>query len=108
MLNPVPVLVNQGRILVSPECPLTLHGLANAVWDEKREKLDKDVFARHFDHLMQLVYMCRVVDFGDNPIPPDYMVDGIRMMDLNYDKKLQLTESGRSLEEAFQTAQRRF
>src|SRR5207302_338332 len=55
MLNQFRVLVGAGKIHVSPKCPLTLHCLTNAVWDAPRKKLDQDVFARHFDHLMQLV-----------------------------------------------------
>jgi hypothetical protein len=102
MLNQFRQLVNQGKILVSPECAMTIHCLANAVWDEKRDKLDQDVFARHFDHLMQLVYLTRNVDFNHNPIPPDYMIDGVRVVDLSFDKPNRKSQDARALEEAFQ------
>jgi len=108
MLQEFRVLVNVGKIAVSAKCPLTIHCLANAVWDTKRQKLDQDVFARHFDHLMQLVYMTRVLDVATNPIPVDFMIDGTRIIELNFDKKKSKTASGRALEEAFGGAQRRF
>ena len=108
MLNQFRVLVNQGKIIVSAKCPMTIHALANAIWDEKREKLDQDVFARHFDHLMALVYMTRMLDMATNPIPPDYMVDGVRVIDLNFDNPNQKSSDALALEEAFSQTQRRF
>ena len=87
MLQQFRMLVHRGQILVNNRCPLTLHCLANGVWDDKRSKLDQDVFARHFDHLMQLVYMTRVLDMNTNPIPADYQIDGVRVIDLNFDKR---------------------
>lgn len=106
MLHEFRVIVNKGELAVSSKCPLTLHCLANAVWDEKRQKLDKDVFARHFDHLMQLVYMARMVDWNTNPIPADYMVDGNRMIELNFDRKKSNSLAGQTLEAVFGGARR--
>jgi hypothetical protein len=103
MLHEFRVMVSQGKIAVSPKCPLTQHCLANAIWDEKRAKLDQDVFARHFDHLMQLVYMTRVLDTQTNPIPSDFMLDGIRVIDLNFDKPNVKSGAAQALEEAFRT-----
>lgn len=108
MLNQFRVLVNAGRIDVSPECAMTIHCLANGIWDEKRDKLDQDAFARHFDHLMQLVYMTRIVDMTSNPIPPEFMIDGVRVVDLNFDKNQQRSSVGDAFEQAFRGAQRRF
>lgn len=100
MLQEFRVLVNMGNWIVSGKCPLSLHCNANAVWDDKRSKLDQDVFARHFDHLMAQVYMARIVDWNSNPIPADYMIDGHRIIELNFDKKK--TEGpGAALEQAF-------
>lgn len=103
MLNQFRVLVNNGQIQVSPKCPLTLHCLANAVWDEDRKKLDQDVFARHFDHLMQLVYMTRILDLNTNPIPLDFMIDGTRVIDLDFDRGTDRAKSSaaKAFEEAF-------
>lgn len=107
MLDQFRVLVNQGKIIVSPQCPMTTHGLANGVWDDKRAKLDQDVFARHFDHLMQLVYMTRSLDVNHNPIPPDYMIDVVRVVDLSFNKPNQKSGDASALEEAVRYAQRR-
>ena len=108
MLNQFRMEVNRGGIIVSPKCPLTVHCLANAVWDDKREKLDQDVYARHFDHLMQLVYMARMMDVTTNPIPPDYMIDGVRVIDLNFDKPNTKSSDAKAFEEAFNIGRRRF
>ncbi len=101
MLNQFRQLVNVGKIIVSPECVMTLHCLANAIWDDKRDKLDQDVFARHFDHLMQLVYMTRNVDFAHNPIPADYMIDGVRVINLDFKKPNAKSLDAQELEQAF-------
>lgn len=101
MLNQFRVLVAAEKIAVSPKCPLTLHCLANGIWDINRKKLDQDVFARHFDHLMQLVYMTRILDVVTNPIPDDYMIDGQRVINLDFDRKKAPTQGGKALEEAF-------
>ena len=107
MLQQFRMLVHRGQILVNNRCPLTLHCLANGVWDAKRQKLDQDVFARHFDHLMQLVYMTRILDMNSNPIPADYQIDGVRVIDLNFDKRNDgKTPAALALEGAF--GQRRF
>lgn len=107
MLQEFRVLTNAEKIAVSMKCPLTLHCLANGIWDEKRTKLDQDVFARHFDHLMMLVYMTRVVDWQTNPIPPDFMIDGNRIIELNFDKKNASTQAASTLERAFGGTRRR-
>lgn len=101
MLHEFRVAVNRGGIEVSPKCPLTLHCVANAIWDDKREKLDKDVFARHFDHLMMLVYMHRMVDFATNPVPADFMVDGQRVIELDFDRNRNKSSGASALERAF-------
>lgn len=106
MLNQFRVLVSQGKVVVSMKCPLTLHCLANAIWDQQRKKLDQDVFARHFDHLMQLVYMSRILDTASNPIPEDFMIDGTRVIDLNFDKPNTKTAGALAIEQAF--TKRRF
>ena len=108
MLNQFRVMVASGKIVVSPKCPLTLHCLANAIWDKERKALDQDVFAHHFDHLMALVYLTRVVDQMTNPIPKDLTIDGVRVIELNFDKKRDVSEAGKSFEEAFRATQRGF
>lgn len=89
--------VNAGRIYVDPKCAFTMHCLQNAVWTEKRDKLDSDVFARHFDHLMALVYGDRMIDYNLNPIPADFMVDGVRIVNFDYSKN-QASESAKAME----------
>ncbi len=106
MLNEFRILVMQGKIVVAPRCQLLIHCLENAVWTEKRDKLDQDVLAHHFDHLMAAVYMTRMVDWDANPIPKDFMIDDVRVIDLNFDKS-KASGDGKALEGAFGGLRRR-
>jgi hypothetical protein len=106
MLNEFRVLVNEGKIVVDPTCQMTIHNLETAVWNDKRTKLDQDIFSHHFDHLMALVYTTRVLDQQTNPIPKDYFLDGMRVIDINFDKTTATNNSGRSLEGAFRASAR--
>lgn len=103
MINEFRILVAQGKIVVRPNCQLTIHCLENAVWDDKRTKLDQDVLAHHFDHLMSLIYLTRMINWQANPIPADFMIDNVRILDLNFDKhpKSASNKSARTLEAAF-------
>ena len=107
MLNEFRVMVSQGKVVVRPECQMMVHNLENAIWDENRRKLDQDIFAHHFDHLMALVYLSRVWDQSTNPIPVDFMIDGVRVVNLDFDKKLKAKNiSGQALSEAFGAGKR--
>lgn len=103
MINEFRILVMQGKIVVSPKCPMLIHCLENAIWvdETKRDELDQDIVAHHFDHLMALVYMARMVDWNANPIPKDFMIDNVRVIDLNFDKQKAENASGHALQEAF-------
>lgn len=108
MLNEFRILVAQGKIVVRPECQMLIYCLENAFWDRKRQKLDRDAFAHHFDHLMAAVYLARMVDWNHNPIPKDFMVDGVRVIEVNFDKTKAEGKSAKSLESAFGGGRRRF
>lgn len=103
MMNEFRVLVAGGKIVISPKCQMLIHCLENAIWEDenKRNKLAQDVFAHHFDHLMALVYLTRVLDVATNPIPKDYMIDGVRVTEINFDKTKAQGESAKALENAF-------
>lgn len=106
MLNQFRMLVNDGKIEVSPTCAMTISNLKSAVWDKTRTKLDKDAFNHHFDHLMALVYLTRGLVPSENPIPRHYGVDGSRIIDLNFDTK-KASLSAQALEEAYQTGRKK-
>lgn len=101
MLQEFRILVMRGKIVVDPRCQMLIHCLENAVWDEDRKKLDQDVLAHHFDHLMAVVYLSRMVDWDSNPIPKDFMVDDVRVIEVNFDGPRAQGTSARSLENAF-------
>lgn len=106
MLQQFRIRVNGGKILVSPACTFTVHCLANAVWDKNRDKLDQDVFARHFDHLMALVYGDRMIDYTHNPIPADFLVDGVRVVNIDFERKTKKSFEAEMFEQAFSSARR--
>lgn len=108
MLNEFRILVSQGKVVIDPKVAMTKHNLETAVWDESRRKLDQDVLAHHFDHLMALVYLSRVLNQNENPIPADYMVDGVRVINMDFDAGRQVSDSAKALEAAFSGAQRGF
>jgi hypothetical protein len=101
MLNEFRVMVSQGKLAVSPTCVKTILDLNGAVWDKNRKALNRDPFNHHFDHLMSLVYLTRVLSPNENPIPPDYMVDGVRIINVDFDRRPGVTEAGKALEQAF-------
>lgn len=106
MLNQFRILVGTEKIEVAPTCPMVLSNLKSAVWDKQRIALDKDPFNHHFDHLMALVYMTRGLVPNDNPIPKDFGVDGMRIIDLNFDKK-NASGAAQAMEEAYRNARNR-
>lgn len=101
MLNEFRMLVAQEKVIVSPECQMLIHCLENGIWDENRKKLDQDVFAHHFDHLMAAVYLTRMVDWNTNPIPKDFMIDNVRVIDLDFDGNRVKGKSAQNLVSAF-------
>jgi hypothetical protein len=106
MLNQFRILVGTEKIEVSPNCAMMISNLKSAVWDKTRTALDKDPYNHHFDHLMALVYLTRGLVPNDNPIPKDFGVDGMRIIDLDFDKK-QISSAAQALEEAYKKVHRR-
>lgn len=106
MLNQFRILVGTEKIEVVPTCPMTLSNLKSAVWDKTRTALDKDPYNHHFDHLMALVYLTRGLVPNDNPIPKNFGVDGMRIIDLDFDKA-QVSGAAKALEDAYRKVHRR-
>jgi len=100
MLNEFRVMVSQGKLMVDPKCLMTIHDLETAVWTDRRDKLDQDIFSHHFDHLMALVYLTRTLDVNTNPIPRDFMIDNVRVIEIDWDNK-KAQGSAAQLEKAF-------
>lgn len=106
MLNQFRMLVGTEKIEVSPTCAMTISNLKSAVWDKQRIALDKDPYNHHFDHLMALVYLTRGLVPNDNPIPKNFGFDGMRVIDLDFDKK-GASGAAKALEDAYKAVQRR-
>lgn len=101
MINEFRILVAGGKIKVSPRCPMLIHSLENGIWDRKRQKLDRDAVGRHFDHLMAAIYLSRMVDWEANPIPKDYLIDNVRVIEVNFDGNKADGKSAKAMERAF-------
>lgn len=107
MLNQFRILVGTEKIEVSGTCPMTLSNLKSAVWDKQRIGLDKDPYNHHFDHLMALVYLTRGLVPNDNPIPKDFGFDGMRVIDLNFDKVGNMSTAAQAMQDAYKSVQRK-
>lgn len=72
MVNEVRIWVNQGKVIVSPNCKQLIGCLAYGVWNENRTDFDRVPAYGHFDALASFMYMVRNVDRNINPIPANY------------------------------------
>ncbi|WP_374028326.1 terminase large subunit domain-containing protein [Bdellovibrio bacteriovorus] len=72
MINEVRLMVQAGRIIISPKCKLTVGSLKYGVWDSKRTGFARSTTYGHFDCLAALIYLVRNLDKYTNPIPPGY------------------------------------
>jgi hypothetical protein len=87
MVNEFRELVQRGQIQISPDCKYLLSNMKNAIWDEKGDKLDKDAFNHHFDHLMAALYLSRHVMWNENPVPVTYNYNPNNMFFPDIDKQ---------------------
>lgn len=106
MLNQFRILVGTEKIEVGLNCPMTVSNLKSAVWDKTRTALDKDPYNHHFDHLMALVYLTRGLVPNDNPIPKDFGFDGMRVINLDFDKD-KASGAAKALEDAYKKVHKR-
>lgn len=72
MLSELRIMVNSGRIVVSPKCVKLLGCLKYGIWNKRKDKFDESEIYGHFDHLAALVYLVRNLDKHTNPVPPDF------------------------------------
>lgn len=75
MINELRLLVQAGRIVISPKCKLTAGSLKYGVWDTKRTGFARSTTYGHFDCLAALIYLVRNLDKHTNPIPGTYGTD---------------------------------
>lgn len=74
MVNDFRVQVGASKIYVSEKCPYLLSNLKDAIWTKDGDKIDKDTFNHHFDHLMASIYLSRYINWNLNPIPNTFQV----------------------------------
>lgn len=101
MFNEFRIMVSQEKIYVNPQCVKLISDLEAGVWDKNRKALNRDPYNHHFDHLMALVYLTRMLDMSTNPIPRDFMIDNVRVIELDFDRKRANTGSGQALQSVF-------
>jgi hypothetical protein len=68
MVNELRLLIQQGRVIVSPTCKMTIGCLESGIWDKNRKLFARSSVFSHFDHLAALIYMVRNLDKVTNPI----------------------------------------
>jgi hypothetical protein len=72
MVNQLRLWVNQGRVIISPECKETINCLRYGIWNDRRSEFARSRALGHYDALAALIYMVRNIDQHTNPIPPEY------------------------------------
>lgn len=72
MVNELRTLVQQGRLVVEPQCKQLLGCLKYGVYNKKRTEFARSNVYGHYDHLAALIYLVRNVSFHSNPIPVDH------------------------------------
>jgi hypothetical protein len=74
MVNEVRLMVNAGKLIVSPKCKHLLGCLKYGIWDSKHKQFARSSVYGHFDGLAALMYLVRNLDRHTNPIPPDAFI----------------------------------
>jgi hypothetical protein len=70
MVNELRLLVDAGRLQVSPNCKQTIGCLKYGVYqDDKRKMFGRSSSYGHYDALAALIYLVRNLDIQTNPIP---------------------------------------
>lgn len=72
MINEVRLMVQAGRIVISPKCTQLIGCLKYGVWNEKRNAFARSKTYGHFDALAALIYLVRNLALSSNPIPKDH------------------------------------
>lgn len=67
--NRARTLVGDRKIRIHPSCEVLLATLGGATYNEKRTDFQRTPETGHADAWMALVYMVRMVDWGENPFP---------------------------------------
>jgi hypothetical protein len=56
---------------------------------------------------MALVYLTRGLVPNDNPIPKDFGFDGMRVVDLNFDRPGNMSNAAQAMQDAYKSVQRK-
>lgn len=75
MVNELRINVAMGRIIVDPKCKQLIGSLKFGVWNERRDKFERSNIYGHFDALAALVYLNRIIQWNENPIPALFGTD---------------------------------
>lgn len=80
MLNQLRLLVAEGAILIHPKCKQLIGCMEFGVWNKKRTEFGRSDIFGHYDALAALVYLVRNLNRSINPIPTDYLMDGMNQV----------------------------
>jgi len=98
MINEVRLFIQNGRLIVNPNCIQMIGCLKYAIWDKGKSTIKRQ-FARssvygHYDALASLVYLIRNLNQHENPIPVMHNIDVYNQhIPKDYEKKQQQTEN---------------
>jgi hypothetical protein len=73
MVNEVRLMVQAGRLHISPECTELIDCLRFGVYqDSKRSSFGRSKVLGHYDMLAALIYLVRNIDYSTNPFPANF------------------------------------
>lgn len=72
VINKLREMLNNGQIIFSPKCKVTIAHLKYAIWNKTRTQYARMAGYGHFDAVDSLLYLIRNVDYNHNPYPPTY------------------------------------
>lgn len=69
LINQIRIGLTQGRILISPACPILIMSLKYGIWNDNRTDFERTEALGHWDAGMSLCYMYDNIDWKTNPYP---------------------------------------
>lgn len=80
-INFLRVLINAGKVIISPKCKVLIRHLRNGKWSgSAKEELARCSEGSHYDAIPAAVYFVRSIEFKKNPYPKDFQ-SPLRPMD---------------------------
>jgi hypothetical protein len=106
MVNELRIFTGAGRLLVHPRCVHFIGAMLAGIWDKNRKQFAHSPIYGHYDALAAAVYGIRNLDTNSNPIPLHYGIDLSNTWISPLKPQKRLSETAKTLKEAFAPAKK--